>query len=292
MQKIKLLTDSASDITTQEAEEHSIHLFHFPFVLNEKTFQDGVDFTPDQLYELLEQSPQLPIHSQITMMEYTEAFTRYYQEGYTDLIYVSINGNGSGTIQAARLAREEFFTEHPEATGITIHILDSRSYSMAYGYPLLEASFKIERGASASEILSYLQDQMSRAHIFFAPYTLQFVKKSGRVSAAAAFAGELMGLRPLITFEKGNSKILSKVRGEKAVIPGLLKLAEEAMVPQTSYGIVYGSYLEPMEEMVKEAEKHFGYPPAYVQKIGAVISINAGPRTLGLIVSGQADQFD
>lgn len=287
MTSIKILTDSASDITRQEAEESSIHLFHFPFIMEGETFHDGVDFTPDELYQALERARTMPTHAQITMFEYREAFSRYYQEGYTDLIYVCINGSGSGTINAARLAKEEFFAEHPEADGFSIHILDSRTYTMAYGFPVLEAAAKARRDCSVAEILSYLEDQIGRAHIFFAPYTLRFVKKSGRVSAAAAFAGELMGLRPLITFEDGNSKILSKVRGEKAIIPALLKLAQKTMVPQTPYGIVYGSLQEPAEELAHAAEKMFGAKPAYLKKIGAMISINAGPQVIAIIVSGK-----
>lgn len=287
MESIKLLTDTVSDITKEEAEQLSIHLFHFTFTIEGETFRDGIDFTNDEFYQMLERARVMPTHSQIGMYEYKEAFEKYYNEGYTDLIYVAINGKGSGSLNSARLAKEEFFANHPEASGFSIYLIDSRSYSMTYGYPVLEAAAKLQRGANKTEILSYLEDQLTRAKAFFAPYTLKYVKMSGRISAAAAFAGELMGLRPLITFEDGESKVLSKVRGEKAIIPGLLKLAEDAMAPKTPYGILYGYKDDYVEDFVKAAKKKFGYPPSYLKNIGSVISINSGPKVIAIIVSGK-----
>ena len=129
-----------------------------------------------------------------------------------------------------------------------------------------------------------MEDWFSCCRIYFAPYSLEFVKKSGRVSCAAAFVGELMGLKPIISFVDGESKTVAKVRGDKAVIPAILKLAKERMIPHTPYCIIGGSVQEYIDEMDAESRKLFGYGSSMTATAGAAISINAGHRIIGIII--------
>ena len=80
-------------------------------------------------------------------------------------------------------------------------------------------------------------------------------KKSGRVSAAAGFVGELLGLKPIITFENGDSVILEKVRGEKAVVPRLVEMMQQNIIPETPYSIVHGMQPQLTGELAAELEK-------------------------------------
>ena len=149
---------------------------------------------------------------------------------------------------------------------------------------MLNAAKKAQRGAPVSEILDYLQNWLKCSRIYFASYSLEFAKKSGRISCAAAFVGELMGLKPIITFEDGDSKILDKVRGEKSIVPAIVKLATQNMIPQTHYAIITGSVKEHGEELQAEMEKAVGYAPSLVAPAGAAISINAGPDVVACLL--------
>ena len=218
-------------------------------------------------------------------MQFLEAYEEIWREGYTDVIYVSINSKGSATYGNSLMAREEFFETHPEAREhFSIYAVDSRNYTIAYGYPVVEAAKKAEKGASPEEIVAYLEDWFSCCRIYFAPYSLEFVKKSGRVSCAAAFVGELMGLKPIISFVDGESKTVAKVRGDKAVIPAILKLAKERMIPHTPYCIIGGSVQEYIDTMDAESRKLFGYGSSMTTTAGAAISINAGHKIIGIII--------
>ena len=96
---------------------------------------------------------------------------------------------------------------------MNIHIIDSKTYSMAYGMPVIRAAQMVKEGATVEEILSEINDWLENVGVLFVPLNLKFVKKSGRVSAAAAFVGDALGLKPIITFEDGDSKVLNKIRG-------------------------------------------------------------------------------
>lgn len=285
MQKIKLITDSASDIPKEWEEKGQIHILKFHIAVDGKDYLEREDFSEVQFYQMLKRAKELPKTSKVTQNEFLQAFSQFYEQGYTDLIYVSINAKGSSTYDSAVLAKKIFYEEHPQVKEETfrIHIINSGSYTMAYGYPVIEAAKKAQDGADIKEVLHYLEEWLSYVRIYFAPYTLQYAKKSGRVSATKAFLGEMMGLKPIITFEGGMSKIVGKVRGESGVIPDLIARAKNEMVPKTPYLLLGGDNEAHTAELLKYAQKALGYPPEGVYKIGASIAINSGPDVSAVI---------
>ena len=105
------------------------------------------------------------------------------------------------------------------------------------------------------------------------------MKKSGRISAAAAFAGELLGLRPIISLNDGVSSVKSKVRGDAAVIPAMIKYVKSRVenVQELEYQLAYTDG-ERINELVKQCKKEFGHPPVNVFQLGCVVSANTGPE--------------
>lgn len=282
-EKIKLLTDSCCDIPAELAKKYGIEILSFPITVDGKEYRERIDFGPEEFYAMLKKAAKVPTHAQLIPIEFEDVYSKAYEEDYTDLIYVSINAKGSSTNASATLAAKNFYETHPEAKkNFHIHIIDSRTYTMGYGMAVLEAARKIRRGLSVGEITASIKDWIEHNRILFVPLTLEYAKKSGRVSAAAGFVGELLGLKPILTFEDGESKILEKVRGEKAVVPRLLQMVQENIIPETPYSIVYGTVPEIAEELAKEMEKRFG-KPAYFYPLGPVVAINAGPNVVGVI---------
>lgn len=285
MEKIKIVTDSASDIQLAQAEALGIEILSVMLSVNGESYRELVDLSTDEFYELLEKSDELPTSSQITAFTYNEKFKQYLDEGYTDVICVCINSKGSATYRNACMAKEELYESYPMAAEqMRIHVVDSRSYSALYGYPVRQAAMQAAQGVSADEIVAYLEDWFSKVSVYFVPMTLKYVKKSGRVSAAAAFAGDLLGLRPIIRITDGDTSISEKIRGEKKIVPHLADWAQKMMIPETPYIILHGCSREYSDALGEELTKRLGYPPAEYTKIGAAISINAGPDVAAVII--------
>ena len=99
MPKIKIMTDSASDITYEQEKEYDIKVMNFKLAVGDKSYVSREDFDNEKFYEILDNFDGIPVTSQITIFEYTEQFEKYYSEGYTDIINVTINANGSATFQ-------------------------------------------------------------------------------------------------------------------------------------------------------------------------------------------------
>ena len=131
--------------------------------------------------------------------------------------------------------------------------------------------------------MDYIQDWVDHVRVIFAPLDLRFAKKSGRVSAAAAFMGEALGLKPVMTFEDGESKSLAKVRGEKNVINALVELCKKERRPGTPYLLIRGNNAAQADRLLEVCQQELGEAPALDYYIGGVIAINAGPNLVGLI---------
>lgn len=224
MSKIKIATDSTADIPKELCEKWNISVLPLTIIHEDNEYCDGMDISKQEFYEILETAEKLPTSSQVTVDRYIGLFEQCCNEGYTDLIQVTLNSKGSGTYQAAELAKSMFFESNPEACkNFRIHIIDSKTYSMAYGIPVIEAAQMIEGGATVQEVIDHIEEWLQNTRPVFVPLNLKCVKKSGRISPAAAFVGDVIGLKPLITFEDGEAKIIDKARGEKPAISTLVE---------------------------------------------------------------------
>ena len=140
---------------------------------------------------------------------------------------------------------------------------------------------------SVQSVVSYLEDWASHSEAFIIGFGLRHMKKSGRISAAASFLGELMGLKPLIVLYDGVTEVLKKARGNKAVIDAAVETISQRMIPKTPYCVVTTTCPEQEKEFIDKMTKKVGYPPEMVEKCGVVVSCNAGPEFIGVLTRGQ-----
>lgn len=285
MEKIKISTDSTADIPKKFCEELNISVLPLTVIAEDgKEYRDGIDISPSEFYKIINASVKLPVSSQVTATLYTQLFEEAWQAGYTDLIHTSINSKGSGTYQTAVMTSNLFFEEHPEAKDcFRIHILDSRTYSMTYGIPVIEAAQMVRDGACTEEVVHHIEEWLEHTRPMFVPLDLRCVKKSGRISPAAAFLGDAIGLKPLITFEDGDAKIVNKARGEQKAIATLLDTCLKERKPGSHYAIVYGNNQQAYERLKAACAQVMDQPPLADYEVGCVISINTGPNMIGII---------
>ena len=195
-------------------------------------------------------------------------------------------------IRRIERARKELFTLNLGGTAIGTTINASDYYlhhivptlAAVTGYPLMQACKKAQQGAEFEEVVAYIRDYLDRVRIYFSPFTLQYVKKSGRVSCTAAFVGELIGLRPVIS-AVGTTSVVEKVRGNAAILSSMEKMfaAQRSKKQENApYMILVARDTPAAQELAAACEKIAGYPPVGIYKIGAAITINTGPQIIGL----------
>ena len=117
-------------------------------------------------------------------------------------------------------------------------------------------------------------------------YSLKIVRKSGRVSAAAAVAGDVLGIHPVFTLNDGVSQVVKKVRGDKMVVTAMVSALKSRMAPGTPYLIAVTDE-KYAKEYADACEKAVGYPPALVYQLGCAVCSNTGPEAVGIVYEGK-----
>ncbi|MGD9560091.1 MAG: DegV family protein [Oscillospiraceae bacterium] len=283
-EKYAVLTDSACDMPVEMAERTGVEILNFGITVDGVAYTEREDFTFDEYYDILRRCEGMPSTAHITTARFLQAFERHARQGVQQLLYVSINAGGSATHGAATMAAEKFREKCPE-NPMKITIVDSHCYSMAYGWFVAQAAQKLAAGEKMADVAAFLEDVFSRVEILLAAFSLKFMKKSGRINAMAAFAGELLGLRPLISLNDGVSTVQQKIRGDRDVLPAMVDFVATHRQDEGFY-LVGGTDMASMAALGELCEQRFGPASGKAFKLGAAVASNTGPDAIAIVYLG------
>lgn len=289
MQKIRILCDTSSDISKEVAKELDIEMFPIPVIWGDKNLQDGVDYTYEEFWELLNTTKIMPSTTHIPLSVTGEAYAKAYADGCEAVIHVCNNSANSGMFNTANLAKKFFFEEHPEAVGkFRIEPVDSHSFTLAYGMPVIFGARCRNKGGTVDEILDIMEEVVHRAEIYMVVYDLKFARVSGRISAAAAIVGGALGIRPIMSMIHGETATVEKLRGDSKVVARLTQCAKDFADPKfKEFAIVSGSPLEEAKALEKSVAKETKMKSLGLFKLGAAVGINVGPKAMAVVILGK-----
>ncbi len=283
---IKIITDSAADVPKKEAEEYGIRIMPIPITVDGVTYREGVDFTSEEYYEILTSAKAIPTTAQITPMEFAEAFREEIAAGNRQLICITITSQGSGIYNAACLSRQMVLEERSsEEDEVTIDIVDSAAYTYVYGHAVVKAAKAVREGMDREGVLELLRRELTTHQVYFGLTNLDFAKKSGRITSTAAFVGEVLGFRPLLTIHGGETDTIQKVRGDHKLVSAMVERFQKQAAPDgRGFYIVHARDKELARELKKTLEKTTGRKCLGEYLIGASVTTNAGPTVFGVLV--------
>ncbi len=203
---IRLIVDSAADIVPADARRMGI--IHVPMAVRfgNEEYLDSVNLTHSEFYEKLIESDTLPATSQITPAGWCEVFERELSSD-DEAIVVTVSSKLSGTYQSAYMAAQAF--------GGRIHVIDSESVCIGERVLVEYALGLIAEGLGVLEVVEALTSAKKKVRVLALLDTLEYLKKGGRISAAVAFAGGVLGIKPVVTVTDGEVALLGKARGSK-----------------------------------------------------------------------------
>lgn len=269
MGKVIIMTDSASDISEKEEKELGIKILPFPVVIGGRSYLSRVDFDNEGFYKLMAENDDLPKTSQITAYQFGEVYKELVEQGYTDIIYVSINKDGSASYANAQQAADQFEEEYPECAGkCSIYVFDGIGYSGQYGYPVVVAARMAQEGKDAKDIVWYLREELPKRRIYFGIYGLKYAAKSGRIPSAAALVGDALGVKPIMKIWANEIVTAIKCRGEKKLMSKMVDVTVDEMEPGSEYQIVYGSDETVRDELTARMTEKVGYGPQIISRSG------------------------
>lgn len=203
---VRIITDSASDISQERAREWNITVLPLKVRFGEEEFLDGVTLSCKDFYKKLVETDEIPKTSQISPFDYAQEFMKAKEAG-DDLICFCLSAGVSGSYQSACIAADDF--------GDYIHVVDTRQFCISEFIIVQRAVQLRDQGMSAEKIVETITQEMKKAHVIAVFDTLEYLKLGGRLSSAAAFAGNLLMIKPVLTIEDGVVKVIGKARGSR-----------------------------------------------------------------------------
>ena len=276
---IKILVDSASDITQDEAKQYGIEVIPLIVSFGDQEYLDGVNLTQKEFYEKLIETDTLPKTSQITPYRFTEAFEKLTENG-DEVIVVTISSKLSNTYNSAVLAASEFEDK--------VYVVDSLSATAGEKILCLYALRLIKEGLNIKEIVNNLNEVKNKIRILAVVGTLEYLKKGGRISKATAFAGELLNIKPVISVEDGVVKLVGKARGSKKANNLLNELIDKKGSIDFSmpYTTLYSGLSDLMLKKYIEDEKHLwedNTDNIPICNVGSTIGTHVGSGAIGVV---------
>lgn len=283
MNRTVIVTDSTSDIPPAMAKELGIEVVPLTLMFGEEAFRDNVDMTPEQFYERLPRSQQLPTTSQPSPVEYMNVY-RGIMERYPDCRILSyhISSGLSGTYQSAVLAKSML-----EEEGDSITVVDSLSASYGFGFMVVEAARLAADGKSPDEILSAVESLRKSRKLYFLVDTLEYLQKGGRIGKASAILGTLLNIKPILSIDaEGIIYAVEKVRGRKKAIARMIELFKGELPDVNKINVAVGHTAEPAsgEEFLKELSGHFTLEEKVLTNVGPVVGSHVGNGTLAVFI--------
>lgn len=272
---VELITDSTSDLSPALAAKLGVRVLPLTVHFGEESFRDGVDISNADFYARLRKAETLPTTSQINPETFTAVFQEVLDRG-NQAVGIFISSELSGTCQSALLAREEL-------DGGDVFVVDSRTVTFALGLLVIEAARLRDAGLSAAQLAEEITSLREKLRLYAVLDTLKYLKMGGRISAATAMVGGVLGITPIIAIENGKVESVGKTRGRKAGIDWIRDRVLEENIDLTRC-VVFGhaDCPESMETMAGALSDVAARAPAvYYSDIGAVVGTHAGPGAAG-----------
>ena len=267
---VKIVTDSTADIPPELAGDITVVPCFVQF--GETSYLDGVDITREQFYARLTSDKVLPKTAAPSAGLFEETYRRVAADG-DKVISLHVASTLSSMTNSARLGAEAV----PEAR---VTVYDSETVTMSLGWMCVAAARAARQSQSVAQIIALLDDMKTRAHVFAALDTLDFLRRSGRISWASAMMGQLLNVKPIVRVYRGVVSLLERVRTRTRSVQRLEELVTG--LGQLEFLAVLHTTAQEAAQQLAHDVAHLAPPPIPVIEITPVIGTHVGPNGLGL----------
>jgi DegV family protein with EDD domain len=271
--KIALVTDSACDIPYKIARNHEINVVPNILVIEGKSVEDDEKFSRQKFYEELPNMVTFPTTSTASAGRYQALYQNLLDSGFEQIVSIHVSHHLSGIFNAASTAAQLFAGQ--------VHVVDSLQVTLGLGFQVLEAAQAIADGASLDSVLALLNQIQGRVRLIAMLDTLEYIRRSGRVSWARASLGTLLNLKPFIEVKDGLAISLGEVRTRRKGIARLEKLMQTAR-PLKRFALLHTNAEDDARQILEAYAPQMATQPLLVN-VTTVIGAHVGPNGLGFV---------
>lgn len=279
MGQVKIVADSTCDLSEELIHKYHIHIIPLNIVLDMKSYLDGREITPDEIYTWADQKNTTP-KTAAPEMGYVLDFLRPMTEAGDEIIFIGISEDMSVTCQTIRMAAEELSYSK-------LWVVNSRNLSTGIGLQVLRAAELAMQGIGAEKIVEEIEAKRDKVRASFVVDTLTYLHRGGRCSSVAALLGNALKLKPMIAVKNGKMGVAKKYRGkQQSVVRSYAKdLEPQLLAADPARVFITHSGIESVTQQdTYDYLKSLGYfQEILITRAGGVISSHCGPNTLGIL---------
>lgn len=277
--QVTIVADSGSCLPTELLEKWRIHIVPHELVIEERTYRDGIDIGPAEFYLLLQKNQTQPTTSSPRPESFLNAF-RSASAVADSVVCVTLSANFSTTYDSACSAARMAGTELP---GCHIEVVDSKSAAGAQGLIALEAARTAQAGGDLQSVLRRIEELVPKVNLLAFLDTLYYLSKSGRVPRVAAWAGSLLGIKPLTELKLGGAHMLGKPRSRSRATERLLGMMKSRVEARpTHVNVMHADSIEDAERLRGRVEAEINCRELFISEFTPVMGTHLGPGLLGL----------
>jgi DegV family protein with EDD domain len=272
---IRIVTDSNCDLPGEIIQEYGISVVPLYINVGTESYLDGVEMSRAQFYEGLPDFESHPTTSVPGPGMFVEAYERLAAEGATEILSIHISVSLSAVVNSARLAVDEM-------DAVPVTVFDSGNLTLGTGLQVLAAAKAAAAGRSMDEIVALLEDQSSRTHCFAALDTLEFLRRSGRLTRFQSMLGSVLQLKPILKMHAGEAS-MERVRTRSRAIGRLIELVTE-LGPLEELALVHTHAPARAENLRQQVRDLFpGGKTPFSAEVTPVIGTHIGPGAAGFV---------
>ncbi len=289
MRKVRIITDSCSDLPKELREKYDIGYALMNTVKDGKETPASLDweyFTPHDFYEQMRNGERFTT-TMVPEAEFEKVFRPILEQG-CDIVYIACSGKLSGSVNSGAMVAERLKKEFPDAT---IHSIDSLNASVGEGSVAIRAARLRDEGKSADEIRAELEPVRNNVNQFVTVHNLNALKAAGRVTGSSAFFGNLLGVKPIIISDKvGNNVPIKKVKGRLNSLEEIVNLLAEGVEGEEApeVFVVHADCEDEAKEVAELVEKKIPGAKTYITYIGPIIGASIGADAIGVFAFGKS----
>lgn len=280
---ISVVTDSTAYLPEGLAEHLGISVVPLYVIMSGSSGEEGIDVTSDQLAEALRDSRRQVSTSRPTPSSFAQTYRRCLEAGAEAVVSIHLSRELSGTWDAARLAAEDVGPD-------VVKVIDSRSTGMGLGFAVLAAAERAKAGAGLDEVFETGVDIAAETVTLFYVDTLEFLRRGGRIGAAAAVLGTALAVKPLLHVVDGRIVALERVRTASKAIARLADVAVERagsrLVDVAVQHLAAPERAERVGSVLRDRIPRLRR--MYLNQVGAVVGAHVGPGLIGVVIAPAA----
>lgn len=281
MKKVAIVTDSTCCIPQELIERYDIHLVPLLIIYEGKSYRDKIDITPTEVYKIMRRRKNLPTTSAPSPEDFLNAYCELSQQAES-ILCITVTGLQSGIFNMASSAREMAKDVIP---GTVIKVIDSRAVAGSLGFIVLEAARIASQGAELAEIIDAAQSIIKRVNFLAMLDTLYYLARTGRIAKAAAWAGSILDMKPIVAHFPaiGETTPVARPRTKTKAVERMLEIMADRVGDSTTHVMVqHADELREAEKLKAIINSRFNCAELYVTEFTPGMGVHAGPGVLGV----------